>query len=170
MAARPQPILPHFSSSASRSFFASPCLRAIFPVPWIFAEGRAHRVSIIQAVSRKEEKRMAWFRPSPRSAKKQASRSAAGLGVRPRLEELEARVVLTNDFFVVPGTAGTSVQMVFDLNARNSKFLSEVGAYKVDDEAGHVGSLLPSDTGYAQAALGRAQATFSRDTVGGTSQ
>jgi hypothetical protein len=70
--------------------------------------------------------------------------------------------------FVVPGAPGSSQQVNFNLFSAEALFKSEAGFFVVDDAAGHVGSLLPSDPGYAKAALARAQMIVARNQAAGT--
>jgi cyclophilin family peptidyl-prolyl cis-trans isomerase len=79
---------------------------------------------------------------------------------RPVLEELEPRLPPASDFFVVPGAAGEPVAVRFNWLRREAVLNNEIGFYRVEDEAGRVGGLLPGQAGYAQAALSSAQVVF----------
>lgn len=93
--------------------------------------------------------------------KQVAPRPVRMRSVRPRLEELESREVLTNDILTVTGTAGSQVTMHFEFHSRQSVLWNEIGVYSVDDDRGRVGDLLPGDAGYEAAALATAQTVFS---------
>jgi cyclophilin family peptidyl-prolyl cis-trans isomerase len=86
---------------------------------------------------------------------------------RLRLEELEARDVPAAHFYVVPGAAGTQTDVVFKWVYRHAVFNNEAAVYAVQDDAGRVNGLLPSDPGYSAAALSQARVIFeSRETQG----
>jgi cyclophilin family peptidyl-prolyl cis-trans isomerase len=72
---------------------------------------------------------------------------------RPRLEELEPRALPSGDFFVVPGTPGTTTAVHFDWTVRDAAFFNEVGIYQVDNARGDVGGVAPGSARYAQAVL-----------------
>src|SRR4051812_40122219 len=92
----------------------------------------------------------------PSSSSNRPSRRATRL----RLEELEPRLSPASDFFVVGGAAGAPTVVRFDWLRRDAAFNNEIGAYRVQDEAGRVAGLLPGQAGYAQAALSEAQVIF----------
>jgi cyclophilin family peptidyl-prolyl cis-trans isomerase len=71
--------------------------------------------------------------------------------------------------FVVPGAPGSAQQVNFSLFSAEALFKSEAGFFVVDDSAGRIGTLLPSDPGYAKAALARAQMIVSRTQGAGAS-
>jgi hypothetical protein len=77
-----------------------------------------------------------------------------------RLEELEPRVLLTNHFYQVPGNPQQAVPVTFHSVQAITKFRDEVGVYIVQDPSGRVSGLLPSQPGYAAAALQHAQVVF----------
>ncbi len=79
---------------------------------------------------------------------------------RPFCEKLEDREVPTNDIFTVTGATGSQVTLNFDLKSRSTVFWDEIGVYKVADDSGRVGALLPGDAGYAKAALATAETAF----------
>lgn len=58
--------------------------------------------------------------------------------------------------YYVPGTFGVTQTLSVEWIARLGNSNNELGVYVVDDAAGRVNGLLPSDEGYAQAALIRA--------------
>lgn len=88
------------------------------------------------------------------------SRASAGRRCSPRVEELEPRLVLTTQLFTVPGAAQAQTDLTFSWQVREALFDNEIGVYVVEDQAGRVGGLLPTDPGYAQAALQSAQILF----------
>jgi len=103
----------------------------------------------------------------PRTAKHSKPVSRLKQSYRPLIETLEERIVLTNDFYKVPGVLGEIVQLQFDLNGKASGANNELGIYLVDDTQGRVNGLLPSQVGYATAVASRAQLVFSKTaTVG----
>jgi RHS repeat-associated protein len=65
--------------------------------------------------------------------------------------------------FSVQGTPGQVVRVTFDLLERSSRYHNEVGLFRVDDPSGRIGRLMPSQPGYAAAALERLQVLFTRD-------
>jgi hypothetical protein len=91
------------------------------------------------------------------------------------LERLEDRLAPANAAFNAPlaATPGGPVQVRFDLGpsapSRHHSYLDEVGIFAIDDGAGHVNGLLPSDPGYYNAALARAQVVFARGARTGAS-
>src|SRR5262249_16505985 len=52
------------------------------------------------------------------------------------------------------------VQLRFEWGSSKAMFHNEVGVYVLDDASGRVAGLLPSDPGYAEAALSRGQVVF----------
>ena len=70
-------------------------------------------------------------------------------------EELEPRLLLATDSYLLPGDSSGLFQVGFTLNQRHAVLTNEVGVYAVDDDAGRVAGLLPSDPGYAAAAMNR---------------
>jgi cyclophilin family peptidyl-prolyl cis-trans isomerase len=89
---------------------------------------------------------------------------------RPQLEELEPRALPSGDFFVVPGTPGTTTAVHFDWTVRDAAFFNEVGIYQVDNARGDVGGVAPGSARYAQAVLnnGTRQTIFDSGTGVGT--
>lgn len=53
----------------------------------------------------------------------------------------------------IPGQSGQKVTAKFTWTEREAAFNNELGLFVVDDATGRIGSLLPTDPGYAQAAL-----------------
>src|SRR5262245_60605619 len=98
------------------------------------------------------------------------SKPHQGRRFRPCLEELERRVLLNGDTFVVPGVAGTTTTVQFTWTARDAAFRDEVGVYMVDNAQGAVGGVAPDSPGYAQAVLnnGTRQTIFEAGTGPGT--
>ncbi|MCE9564127.1 MAG: peptidylprolyl isomerase [Planctomycetes bacterium] len=71
------------------------------------------------------------------------------------------------NFYVVPGTIGSTQQLTFQFTSHESMSTSEFGFYKADDATGKIGTLKPGDAGYAAAALARRQVVFAKgETVG----
>ncbi len=56
--------------------------------------------------------------------------------------------------YVVPGAAGTTVQLTIDWTSVNAFFKNEIGYFVADSLDGTVGGVAPGSAGYAQAALG----------------
>src|SRR5438132_1575682 len=102
--------------------------------------------------------RFAWL---SRWLNHKSPRTARRPGTRIRLEELEPRVLLNNDFYLVRGSGQQQTSLAFNWFSRDAAFNNELGVYTVTDDAGHVGNLLPTDTGYAAAALQSGQVLFS---------
>lgn len=76
------------------------------------------------------------------------------------LEELEPRILLANDYYLVPGTASESVRLAFDWTVRDAGYNNEIGVYAVQDAAGRVAGLLPTAAGYAAAVRANSQVVF----------
>jgi hypothetical protein len=55
--------------------------------------------------------------------------------------------------FEVQGPSGTAVGIHFEYSGRDASYRNELGIFLVDDAQGRVGSLLPGEPGYLQAAL-----------------
>jgi cyclophilin family peptidyl-prolyl cis-trans isomerase len=68
-----------------------------------------------------------------------------------RLQCLEPRLPLANDFFVVPGSSSESVTVSFEWLSRSARYNNEIGVYAVSDDAGTVAGLRPGDSGYSRA-------------------
>src|SRR5438105_3064713 len=98
-------------------------------------------------------------RQSQRSRQRSRTNKRSGATLRPRVEEFEPRLVLANHLFSVPGADQTS--LTFTWTIRDAAFNNEIGVYAVQDDAGRLNGLSPSDVGYAQAALQSAQVVFS---------
>src|SRR5262245_30962865 len=83
---------------------------------------------------------------------------------RLNLESLEDRLAPANDLFAVSAAAGDApgapAQVRFEWGSSKAAFRNEVGVYALDDGDGRVDGLLPSDAGYAAAALSRGQVVF----------
>jgi len=75
------------------------------------------------------------------------------------LEPLEDHILLASSPYLVPGAVADSVPVHFHF-ARDAGYNNELGAYLVDDDAGRVGTLLPGQPGYSEAALRRADVVF----------
>jgi RHS repeat-associated protein len=75
----------------------------------------------------------------------------------PRPEELEPRVLLTNQVYLPPGQPGQTVAARFDLLTRAAAARDEFGLIRLDDAVGHINGLAPGDPGYAAAALAAAR-------------
>ncbi|MGF2033818.1 MAG: transporter substrate-binding domain-containing protein [Nostoc sp. CmiVER01] len=56
---------------------------------------------------------------------------------------------------------GSATKLKLKINKNNSTQVNEIGVFVVDDDAGTIGGLTPGASGYAQAALARAQIMFS---------
>ena len=89
-------------------------------------------------------------------------------GKRLNLERLEDRLAPANDVFAVTALAGeaadTPALVRFEWGSSKAGFSNEIGAFVVDDVNGSIAGLLPSDPGYAGAALARSQVIFSSGT------
>lgn len=79
---------------------------------------------------------------------------------KPRVEELEPRVVLATDLFTVGGATGEQAAIGFNWAVRDAAFNNEIGVYVVSDDAGTFNGLAPTDAGYAQAVLQGGQTVF----------
>src|SRR5262245_52133693 len=77
---------------------------------------------------------------------------------RPHVEELEPRVLLANQSFVVPAEVPGTLEV--RTVERLAAFRNEMGVFAVQDAAGRVGGLLPGQKGYARAALRNARPLF----------
>jgi hypothetical protein len=62
----------------------------------------------------------------------------------------------------VPGSAGTPINVTFELEVCDARFNNELGLYRVGNALGQVGTLLPGEAGYAKAALTAGQVIFKR--------
>jgi RHS repeat-associated protein len=73
---------------------------------------------------------------------------------------------------LIPGNQGQQAPVKVDWVSQDASYRNEMGYYLADDAQGRIGTLLPGDTGYAQAALspGRSQVVFARDQVWGSQQ
>lgn len=69
--------------------------------------------------------------------------------------------------FLVAGSAQDTVTLHFDGFSRSARYHNEIGVYKVQDTSGRVAGLLPTDAGYAAAALQASQVLFGSRTPGG---
>lgn len=87
----------------------------------------------------------------------------------PRLEELEPRIVLDTDWYVVPGSPLEQVSVTFKRTAGSTPYKNELGYYIVSDNAGRVEGLLPSDPGYAAAVNRTSKSLFSTSSKAGAS-
>jgi parallel beta-helix repeat protein len=65
--------------------------------------------------------------------------------------------VMPPGFYVVPGENGSSTDVTFTFTSREAAFRNQFGYVIVDDDQGRIDGLLPTDPGYARAALARAQ-------------
>ncbi len=90
----------------------------------------------------------------------------APAAMRPRFQvvELETRLTPATDFFTVPpaDTTDGPVHLRFEWGPSDAKYQNEFGIYNIDDAAGRVDGLLPSDNGYAGVALARAQVVLGK--------
>ncbi len=95
------------------------------------------------------------FSPSKKIPRKKRALSKAFDKFRPRLqvEQLENRVVLSNDFYVVPGDDTEEVAITFHWDSRNADFNNELGVFEVDDTNGTTVGIDPSDDNYAPVAI-----------------
>ncbi|HQR05264.1 MAG TPA: putative Ig domain-containing protein [Gemmatales bacterium] len=78
-----------------------------------------------------------------------------------RLEELEPRILLNSDWYVVPGSQLEQVSVTFKRTPGNTPYSNELDVYIVSDDAGRVEGLLPTDTGYASAVNRNSKIVFS---------
>jgi hypothetical protein len=68
----------------------------------------------------------------------------------------------------IPEGSGAPVEAIVSWGPHEASFRNDVGLYRVDDTAGRINGLLPSDPGYAQAALARAEILVPRSAPCGT--
>ncbi|MGF1578197.1 MAG: Ig-like domain-containing protein [Gemmataceae bacterium] len=73
---------------------------------------------------------------------------------RPQLESLEQRVVLSNDFYTVPGEVGTAdapntIPVTIVWEGGESAFNNSLMVYQIENTSGSVGGVNPGDNGYA---------------------
>ena len=73
------------------------------------------------------------------------------------------------NLYVVPGITG-SQSIRFDFSYKESAFDSEIGYFLVDDLQGRIGTLLPGQAGYVQAAMQRATTLFANTASAGATQ
>jgi cyclophilin family peptidyl-prolyl cis-trans isomerase len=85
-------------------------------------------------------------------------KTTARTNARLWLEELEPRVVLTNDFYLVSGIGEQN--LAFRWTVRDAKFNNEVGVFSVDDAQGRVNGILPGSPGYDAAVFQGIQIVF----------
>ncbi len=102
-------------------------------------------------LSRRENRR-----PQPTQHRPGTRRGRVAL----RVEELEPRLVLANHLFSAPGNTGDQTRLSFNLTAHGGVFNDEIGVYAVQDTDGRVNGMLPTDPGYAGAALRGGQILF----------
>jgi hypothetical protein len=70
--------------------------------------------------------------------------------------------------FQVPQGSGAPVEASVTWGPHEASYRNDVGIYQVDDTAGRINGLLPTDPGYAQAALARATVLIDRGVPCGT--
>jgi hypothetical protein len=93
-----------------------------------------------------------------RAARRRVGRPRLGTSRRCRqtFELLEKRLLLADDFFLVPGVVGEAVDLEFRWTSRDAAFNNELGVFVVQDEQGSVDGIAPGESPYAQTALGSA--------------
>lgn len=74
---------------------------------------------------------------------------------RPRVEELEDRVVLSADYYVVPGAAGEQVPVYFHWDSSGAAFKNELALFQMDDTSGTVNGVAPGSANYASTVANR---------------
>lgn len=83
------------------------------------------------------------------------------------VESLESRIAMANDFFVVPGAAGTTVTVTFDWVGREAAYQNEIGFYQVTDDSGRINGLAPGDSNYARTVQQNGTVLFASGTGAG---
>src|SRR5262245_44786072 len=81
-------------------------------------------------------------------------------GCRLIIEELEPRILLSGDYYRVPGARGQPTLVHFDWTQRDAGYNNEIGVYAVQNRAGKVAGLLPGDRGYAATVRAHARVVF----------
>src|SRR5438270_449617 len=76
--------------------------------------------------------RFAWL---SRWLSHKSPRTARRPDTRIRLEELEPRVLLNNDFYLVRGSGQQQTSLAFNWFSRDAAFNNELGVYTVTDDA-----------------------------------
>ncbi len=86
------------------------------------------------------------------------------------VEACEVRAMLHHTLYVVEGTFDQAVAIGFEGLGRSAGYRNEVGVFRVEDAEGRVAGLLPSDPGYAEAAVRAARLVFGGRTPSGATQ
>jgi len=88
--------------------------------------------------------------------------------VSPKVETLPSSGA---EFLLAP-TSDEDITVEFTWDSREAEFRNELGLYKVDDAQGRIGTLLPGDPGYTEAALApnRRQVLFESGQTAGASK
>ena len=97
-----------------------------------------------------------------RTAKRKSAKRTPRKPRLARFEGFEAREMLANAIFAVPGATTDRVSISFDLTGKAGGFKNEIAVYKVQDDSGRVNGLAPGDSGYAAAAFANSQLVFAR--------
>jgi cyclophilin family peptidyl-prolyl cis-trans isomerase len=108
-----------------------------------------------------------WINGDSQSARAQRRRKPRA---RPRVEELEPRLALS-DYYLVRGSSANMTSILFHYNSNGSgstSFHDEIGVYEVGDDLGDIGTTKPTDSGYAAAALAIAKPIFTPTSPPGT--
>ncbi|MFL5341545.1 MAG: peptidylprolyl isomerase [Gemmataceae bacterium] len=100
------------------------------------------------------------FRSLPRRSSRRSAPSF-------RVEQLESRCTPAVSLFTVPGAVGAHTSLDFDWNLKMAANNNELAVYVVQDAAGTVNGLAPTDAGYAAAALTASQVVFAKGTTAG---
>jgi hypothetical protein len=104
-------------------------------------------------------------------ARKDSERNVKRRKHTPRLEELEPRIVLDADWYIVPGSPLEQVSVTFKRTTGSTPYKNELGYYIVSDDTGRLEGMLPSDPGYAAAVNRNSKTLFSTSSkTGATSR